>query len=103
LQALTDGRWKTIRAGAASEVYDLQNDPQEAHDIASSQPNGVTAMSTRIGAIRAAGGVQGSRTLSPEAEQYEAAWGPETPRVWGWRSILETTPAGRRLRRFMAP
>ncbi len=49
--------------------------------------------------------------LSPEAEQYEAAWGPETPRVWGWRSILkrfyklcdETTPAGRRLRRFMAP
>ena len=69
LQALTDGRWKTIRAGAASEVYDLQSDPLEAHDIASSQPNVVTAMSTRIGAIRAAGGAQGSRQLSPEAEQ----------------------------------
>jgi len=69
LQALTDGRWKTIRAGAASEVYDLQSDPQEAHDLASSQPNVVTAMSTRIGAIRAAGGAQGSRHLSLEAEQ----------------------------------
>jgi choline-sulfatase len=69
LQALTDGRWKTIRAGAASEVYDLQSDPHEAHDLASSQPNVVTAMSTRIGAIRAAGGAQGSRHLSPEAEQ----------------------------------
>jgi tetratricopeptide (TPR) repeat protein len=43
---------------AASEVYDLQSDPQEAHDLASSQPNVVTAMSTRIGAIRAAGGAQ---------------------------------------------
>src|SRR6185503_14398602 len=69
LQALTDGRWKTIRAGASSEVYDLQSDPREAHDLASSQPNVVTAMSTRIRAIRAAGGAQGSRHLSPDAEQ----------------------------------
>ena len=33
LQALTDGRWKTIRAGAATEVYDLQRDPREEHDV----------------------------------------------------------------------
>jgi len=69
LQALTDGRWKTIRAGPATEVYDLQSDPQELHDLASSQPNVVTAMSTRIAGIRAAGGAQGAKTLSPEAEQ----------------------------------
>ena len=33
LQALTDGRWMTIRAGAATEVYDLQRDPREEHDV----------------------------------------------------------------------
>jgi len=37
LQALSDGRWKTIRAGALSEVYDLQNDPAEAHDLGTTE------------------------------------------------------------------
>ena len=29
LQALTDGRWTTIRAGSATELYDLMRDPQQ--------------------------------------------------------------------------
>ncbi len=37
LQALTDGRWMTILAGASTEVYDLQSDPREAHDVAAAQ------------------------------------------------------------------
>src|SRR5207248_10701973 len=29
LQALTDGRWMTIRAGTSAEVYDVEHDPGE--------------------------------------------------------------------------
>jgi len=54
LQALTDGRWKTIRAGSAAEVYDLQHDPGEDHDVAPSQATVASAMSARAGAIHAA-------------------------------------------------
>jgi tetratricopeptide (TPR) repeat protein len=50
-------------------VYDLQNDPREEHDLAAAQPNIVTAMSTRIAAIRASSAAQGARSVSPEAEQ----------------------------------
>jgi len=69
LQALTDGRWKTIRAGAATEVYDLQTDPAEQHDLASSSPNVVAAMAAQIAALRAADAAPGARRISPEAEQ----------------------------------
>ena len=69
LQAMTDGRWKTIRAGAASEVYDLQNDPGEQRDLAASQPNVVTAMSARIAALRAGSATLATRSITPEAEQ----------------------------------
>ncbi len=68
LQALTDGRWKTIRAGAASEVYDLQTDPRELRDLSPSQPNVVSAMSARIAALRA-GSTPAARSITPEAEQ----------------------------------
>ena len=74
LQALTDGRWKTIRAGAATEVYDLQNDPRELRDLSSSQPNGVAAMSARIAALRA-GSTPAARSITPEAEQRLRALG----------------------------
>jgi choline-sulfatase len=53
LQALTDGRWTTIRAGSVMEVYDLQNDPQELHNVWAAQPSVAGAMSARIDAIRA--------------------------------------------------
>jgi len=69
LAALTDGRWKTIRAGAVSEVYDEQSDPREQHDLATSQPNVATAMTARIAAIRASGSTAARRNISPEAEQ----------------------------------
>src|SRR5262249_39150306 len=45
LQALTDGRWKTIRAGATAEVYDVRSDPREEHDVAASQASVAAAMS----------------------------------------------------------
>jgi choline-sulfatase len=53
LQALTDGRWKAIRAGAATELYDLRHDPQEQHDVAASQTATAAALVGRIDAIRA--------------------------------------------------
>jgi tetratricopeptide (TPR) repeat protein len=69
LQALTDGRWKVIRAGAASEVYDIQSDPQEQHDLAASQANAVSAMTSRIAAIRSSAPAAAARTVSPETEK----------------------------------
>ena len=54
LQALTDGRWKTIRAASAAEVYDLQHDPGEEHDVAPAQATVASAMSARAGAIHEA-------------------------------------------------
>jgi tetratricopeptide (TPR) repeat protein len=69
LAALTDGRWKVIRAGGASEVYDLADDPQEQRDLAASQANIVEAMSARITAIRNGGGTAAPRSISPDAEQ----------------------------------
>jgi arylsulfatase A-like enzyme/predicted TPR repeat methyltransferase len=56
LQALTDGRWKTIRGGPSiggSEVYHLQSDPAEQHDLSRAQPGIARGMSSRIDAIRA--------------------------------------------------
>ena len=69
LRSLTDGRWKTIRAGAASEVYDLQNDPREQHDVSASQPAVASAMSARGDQIHAATGAAGTRTISAEAQE----------------------------------
>ena len=54
LQALTDGRWMTIRAGATLEVYDLRADPRQEYDLSASQASVGSAMSARAGAIHAA-------------------------------------------------
>jgi len=51
LQALTDGRWKVIRAGSATEVYDVRSDPREERDLAASQASLASAMSARADAI----------------------------------------------------
>jgi len=69
LQALTDGRWMTIRAGVATEVYDLRVDPREEHDVFASQTAVAAAMSARAGAIHASTAAQGARTISPEAQE----------------------------------
>ncbi|PYQ95657.1 MAG: hypothetical protein DMF97_16665, partial [Acidobacteria bacterium] len=78
LHALTDGRWMTIRAGSAMELYDLHNDPRQLHDIATSQPSITNAMSARIEAIRSAAGKagqSGAREVSRDAEERLRALG----------------------------
>ena len=74
LQALTDGRWKTIRAGSASEVYDLQQDPGETHDLAATQGAVAAAMAARADAIHAAA-VDSARAISPDAQDRLRALG----------------------------
>jgi arylsulfatase A-like enzyme/thioredoxin-like negative regulator of GroEL len=66
LQALTDGRWKAIRAGDASELYDLENDQREQRDLAKTQPAIAGAMAARIETIRA------SRSAAPQSISSEA-------------------------------
>ena len=74
LQSLTDGRWKTIRAGSESEVYDLEHDPGETHDVAAAQNAVSTAMAARADAIHAAA-VASARTISPDAQERLRALG----------------------------
>ncbi len=69
LQALTDGRWKAIRAGAATEVYDLQLDPREEHDVSASQGAVATAMAARAEAIHASASASNVRIISPETQE----------------------------------
>jgi choline-sulfatase len=78
LQALTDGRWMTIRAGASSEVYDLQTDPGEQHNVATTQATIAAAMAARIDAIRARATHQataGASAISKDAEERLRALG----------------------------
>jgi Flp pilus assembly protein TadD len=69
LQALTDERWKTIRAGAATELYDLKSDPGESHDLAGSQAAVAAAMARRAEAIHASAAASSAHTISPEAQE----------------------------------
>ena len=69
LQALTDGRWMTIRSGDATEVYDLRADPRQEHDVMASQAAVAAAMSARAGAIHASATASAARTVSPEAQE----------------------------------
>jgi len=74
LQALTDGRWKTIRAGSESEVYDLEHDPAESRDVAAAQSAVSAAMAARADAIHAAA-VASARTVSADAQERLRALG----------------------------
>jgi tetratricopeptide (TPR) repeat protein len=69
LQALTDGRWKTIRAGATTEMYDLQNDPAEARDVSSAQSGIASAMTRTIDRIASSGTAAAERVVSHDAEE----------------------------------
>jgi choline-sulfatase len=75
LQALTDGRWKTIGAGATAEVYDLQRDPREEHDVVAEQASIAAAMSGRSSAIHASAAAGGARAISSEAQERLRALG----------------------------
>jgi choline-sulfatase len=69
LRALTDGRWMTIRAGAATEVYDLRSDPRQERDVAASQALLAAAMAARAEAIHASAAASNARAISPEAQE----------------------------------
>ena len=76
LQALTDGRWMTIRAGASTEVYDVRSDPGERHDVAAAQPGVAAAMAARAAAIHAsAARGADANGISKEAEERLRALG----------------------------
>jgi arylsulfatase A-like enzyme/tetratricopeptide (TPR) repeat protein len=86
LQALTDGRWKAIRTEASTELFDLQGDPGEEHDIGGAQSATAAAMSARIVAIRASGRrtSKAASTSSEAAERlralgYVASSAPQAP------------------------
>jgi len=74
LQALTDGRWMTIRAGSATEVYDLRSDPREEHDVAVAQPAVAAAMAARAAALHGSAAA-GARAISPDAQERLRALG----------------------------
>jgi arylsulfatase A-like enzyme len=69
LQALTDGRWKTIRAATSSEVYDLLTDPLETHDLSQAQATVAAAMVARVDAIRAGATAAPARAVSADAQE----------------------------------
>ena len=69
LQALTDGRWMAIRAGAATEVYDVRADPREEHDVASAQASVAAAMTARADAIHASAAAANGHAISPDAQE----------------------------------
>jgi arylsulfatase A-like enzyme len=75
LQAVTDGRWKAIAAGGVTELYDLQNDPLEERDVASTQTTQALAMRARADAIHASGGSERATSISAEAQERLRALG----------------------------
>jgi arylsulfatase A-like enzyme/Tfp pilus assembly protein PilF len=75
LQALTDGRWKTIIAGSATEIYDLSRDPGEEHDLSALQAAAAAAMRGRADAIHSSGGADGRRVISAETQERLRALG----------------------------
>ncbi len=98
LEALTDGRWMAIRAGSATELYDLDRDPQEQHDLAASQSSTATAFATRIDAIgktaRKAGREQ-APAISADAEQRLRALGYVTGAPRSTSTAAAPNPARR--------
>lgn len=75
LEALTDGRWKTIVAGSAAELYNLAADPREEHDLAAAQTTTAAAMRGRADAIHASGGAPAGRAISADARERLRALG----------------------------
>ena len=53
-QAVRMGRWKAVRLSkdAALELYDLQSDPHEAHEVAAAHPDVVRRIETYLRTAR---------------------------------------------------
>src|SRR5206468_1960776 len=84
LQALTDGRWMAIRSDSGVEIYDLQRDPAQAHDVAATQPPMAAAMTSRINAIRSIASSNRESAVSSETAERLRALGyvaSSSPRV----------------------
>ncbi|HEY7289430.1 MAG TPA: sulfatase-like hydrolase/transferase [Vicinamibacterales bacterium] len=75
LHAVTDGRWKAIRAGATTELYDVQADPHEQRNLATTQQATVQAMRTRIDQLRASSATVSPAMISSEAQERLRALG----------------------------
>lgn len=86
LQALIDGRWKAIRSGTTTEMYDLGNDPAERRDVGSAQAATARGMLARIDAIRA--GAEPSRAGQPVSSETA-----ERLRALGYVASAAATPA----------
>ena len=87
LRAVREGRWKYIQA-PRPELYDLETDPDERHDLAAGQASKAAAMRRPLAAVlqrerkaRAAGGVVSDELVEKlGALGYVGAGGPaETP------------------------
>ena len=75
LQALTDGRWMAIRAGATTELYDLQNDSLQQHDVSRVQAAVAAAMAARAGQLHASATTSTARAIPADAQQRLRALG----------------------------
>ena len=95
LQALTDGRWKTIRAAAATEVYDLRNDPAETRDLARTEQGVAGGMISTIDRIHASGPAPSQRVVSREAEERLRALGYVASSAPTIQNPNATNPAAR--------
>ena len=53
-QAVRMGRWKAVRLSkdAALELYDLQSDPRETHEVAAAHPDVVKRIETYLRSAR---------------------------------------------------
>ena len=75
LQALTDGRWMAIRAGASTELYDLQNDPLQEHDVSRVQTAVAAAMAARADKVHASATTSTARAIPADAQERLRALG----------------------------
>lgn len=75
LRALTDGRWKTIRAGRAVELYDLRADPGETKNLDASQSPTAAAMLRRLDELDTKPPAGAAPPISAEANERLRALG----------------------------
>ena len=73
--AIRVGRWKLVRGPAGVELFDLDADPEEAHDLAISRPDAVRRLSARLDAWAA-------RSVRPAYDPSEEE-GFVPPAIWG--------------------
>jgi choline-sulfatase len=75
LRAWRDGRYKYVRA-PRPELYDVQADPGEEHDLAAREPDRLRSMASALGAALAASGEgQSTHAVEPEAAERLRALG----------------------------